>query len=103
MTKEGVDSRLLSIGKDTHADTESSTDHIGHYGVEIQAESMRIGNTVLVITKKKNRNTFTVAIMSNEPYEKADGRTPVIKKPRILRSQLPSYRRCEVKTTCGSL
>lgn len=59
---------LLSFGRD-YDPNERDIERIGCYGVGFKQGSIRIGSTVIFVTKYCETNTISIGILCNKPYE----------------------------------
>jgi hypothetical protein len=68
MSPDIVTNILLSFGRN-YDSTTRDLDRIGCYGVGFKQGSIRIGSTVIFLTKDILTQTITIGILCNEPYE----------------------------------
>ena len=66
-----VQNILLSFGRDYNPN-ERDIDRIGCYGVGFKQGSIRIGSTVIFVTKDIATQTITLGILCNKPYEESN-------------------------------
>jgi hypothetical protein len=91
MSPYTVQNILLSFGRD-YDPNQRDLDRIGCYGVGFKQGSIRIGSTVIFVTKFHETKTITLGILCNKPYEDKN-------EMFIYESATISYPSCRVNET----